>query len=188
VKDGTVAKADATTAGEVSFTNSHCAYPELSRDDRHALRDILNMAFPIGKSSHRLWSDFPDTTAFLRRIEHPADADPPQGIVGGAIVMSYPEDQYDYLAYIAIHPAYRDQRRLFARGVRPRHGTALLHDVYDVMRSQVGPSRMQRYLMIEPASEVARKFYLRALPTHEFPLRLHDEDGVISVGYDGFAL
>ena len=173
----------------VSYANEHCAYAELSRQDRHALRDILNMAFPIGKSSHRLWSDFRDTTAFVRRIKDGAGGGPPEGILGGAIVMSYPEDQYDYLAYIAIHPEYRYQRRLFLSGSeRPHHGTELLHYVYDVMRSRVSASRLQRYLMIEPAGEAALRFYLRAMPTNEYPLKFYEDDRIISVGYDGFAL
>ena len=185
-----VARRGLASAGDsaVAYANEHCAYAELSRPDRHALRDILNMAFPIGKSSHKLWSDFPDTTAFVRRIKDPADGDPAAGIVGGAIVMSYPEDQYDYLAYIAIHPEYRHQKRLFARSVEPHHGTELLHYVYDVMRERVGPSRMQRYLMIEPAGDAALRFYLRALPSNEYPLKFYEADRVISVGYDGFAL
>ena len=172
----------------VSYTNEHCAYADLSRPDRHALRDILGMAFPIGKYSHRLWSDFRETTAFVRRIAEPTDGDPAEGIVGGAIVMSYPEDQYDYLAYIAIHPGYRYQRRLFRRSVAPHHGTELLHYVYDVMRDRVSASRLQRYLMIEPAGNEALRFYLRAMPTNEYPLKFFEEDRVISVGYDGFAL
>lgn len=147
------------------------------------------MAFPIGKSSHRLWSDFRETTAFVRRIKDPTDGDPAEGILGGAIVMSYPEDQYDYLAYIAIHPQYRYQRRLFLRGGEPRHhGTELLHYVYDVMRSRVSATRLQRYLMIEPAGDAALRFYLRALPTNEYPLKFFEEDRIISVGYDGFSL
>lgn len=146
------------------------------------------MAFPIGKSSHSLWSDFPDTTAFLRRIKEPGAGDPAEGIVGGAIVMSYLADQYDYLAYIAIHPEYRSKMKLFGRAGEPHHGTHLLHYVYDVMRDQVSPARMQRYLMIEPAGDPALKFYLRAMPANEYPLKFYEEDRVISVGYDGFAL
>jgi len=172
----------------VSYTNEHCAYGDLSRPDRHALRDILGMAFPIGKYSHTLWSDFRETTAFVRRIDNATAADPAEGILGGAIVMSYPEDQYDYLAYIAIHPEYRYQRRLFRRAVAPRHGTELLHYVYDVMRDRVSASRLQRYLMIEPAGNEALRFYLSAMPTNEYPLKFYEEDRVISVGYDGFAL
>jgi hypothetical protein len=171
-----------------AYSNEHRAYAALSRPDRHALRDILNMAFPIGKSSHRLWSDFPDTTAFVRRINAPAEGDPAEGILGGAIVMSYPEDQYDYLAYIAVHPDYRFRRRLFHRGDEPHHGSELLRFVYDVMRSRVSPSRLQRYLMIEPAGDAALKFYLRALPSNEYPLKFYAEDRVISVGYDGLSL
>lgn len=173
----------------VSYANEHCAYAELSRQDRHALRDILNMAFPIGKSSHRLWSDFRDTTAFVRRIKDAAGGGPAEGILGGAIVMSYPEDQYDYLAYIAIHPEYRYRRRLFLSGSEPpHHGTELLHYIYDVMRSRVSASRLQRYLMIEPAGEAALRFYLRAMPSNEYPLKFYEDDRIISVGYDGFAL
>lgn len=169
--------------------NEHCSYAELPRPDRHALRDVLSMAFPIGKSSHRLWSDFRDTTAFVRRIKDTTDGDPAEGILGGAIVMSYPEDQYDYLAYLAIHPEHRYQRRLFPRGGAPlHHGTELLRYVYDVMRSRVSTSRLQRYLMIEPAGEAALRFYFRALPSHEYPLRFFEDDRVISVGYDGFTL
>lgn len=182
---------DSATAGRrgVSSANEHCSYAELPRNDRHALRDILNTAFPIGKSSHQLWSDFPDTTAFLRRIKHATDGDPAAGILGGAIVMSYPEDQYDHLAYIAIHPEYRYQRRLFPRGGEPlHHGTQLLHYVYDVMRSRVGGSRLQRYLMIEPAGEAALRFYRRALPPSEYPLKYFEDERIISVGYDGFSL
>lgn len=147
------------------------------------------MAFPVGKSSHELWSDFPDTTAFVRRIESPADGGPAEGILGGAIVMSYPEDQYDYLAYIAIHPDYRHKRRLFpGSGSPPHHGTELLHYVYDVMRGRVSATRMQRYLMIEPAGDRALSFYLRALPTNEYPLKYFEADRIVSVGYDGLAL
>ena len=174
---------------EVSYANEHCAYAELSREDRQALRDILSMAFPIGKSSHRLWSDFRDTTAFVRRIVKAADGDPAEGILGGAIVMSYPEDQYDYLAYIAIHPEYRYHRRLFLKGGEPlHHGTELLHHVYEVMRSRVSASRLQRYLMIEPAGDAALRFYLRAMPSNEYPLKFFEDDRIISVGYDGFSL
>ena len=146
------------------------------------------MAFPIGKSSHRLWSDFSDTTAFVRRTTGATDGDPAAGIVGGAIVMSYPEDQYDYLAYIAIHPDYRYQKRLFGRGGEPHHGTRLMRYVYDVMRSRVSASRLQRYLMIEPAGNEALRFYLRAMPAHEYPMKFDEAERVISVGYDGFAL
>ncbi len=175
-------------AGEMAFRNEHRAYSELARPDRRALRDVLKAAFPIGKSSHALWSEFSDTTAFVRRIVGATEDVPPEGIVGAAIVMSYPEDQYDYLAYFAIHPQFRFRRRLFARGGEPHHGTELLHYVYDVMRDRVGPSRLQRYLMIEPAGEDALRFYLRALPANEYPLRFSTEDRVLAVGYDGFAL
>ena len=171
------------------YTNEHRAYADLSRQDRHALRDVLTTAFPIGKSSHRLWSDFRETTAFVRRMKGAADGDPFGGIVGGAIVMSYPADQYDYLAYLAIHPAHRYRRRLFRRGgEQPHHGTQLLHYVYDVMRSRVSVARLQRYLMIEPAGDAALRFYLRAMPTNEYPLRFYAPDRVISVSYDGLAL
>ncbi|CAL8968848.1 hypothetical protein PROP_00392 [Propionicimonas sp. T2.31MG-18] len=172
----------------MAYVNEHHAYGELRKPDRRALRDILKTAFPIGGSSHTLWSDFVDTTAFLRRS---TDADAlglPEGIIGGAIVMSHPEDQYDYLAYIAIHPDHRYRRRLFGRADEPHHGTELLHDVYDVMRSRVGPSRLQRYLMIEPAGNDALRFYLRALPSSEYPVRFDEIDRVIAVSYDGLAL
>ena len=171
---------------DAGFTNSHSRYSELGRAERHALRDVLSLAFPIGKSSHKLWSDFRDTTAFLRRTTNPGA--PAGGIIGGAIVMSYPEDQYDYLAYIAIHPDHRNQRRFFRRAGEPHHGTELLHYVYDVMRDRVSSARPQRYLMIEPAGDDALRFYLRALPSNHYPVRLYEEDRVISVGYDGFSL
>jgi hypothetical protein len=174
--------------GSKPYANEHCVYSALSKPDRRALRDVLSMAFPIGKSSHRLWSDFPDTTAFVRRIREVEEGDPPEGILGGAIVMSYPEDQYDYLAYIAIHPEYRHRRRLFARSGEPHHGTELLRYVYDVMRRRVSPSRLQRYLMIEPAGDAALRFYVRALPSNEYPVKFYEPDRVISVGYDGLAL
>ena len=177
-----------TGRGGGGYTNEHCRYAELPKPDRHALRDILRMAFPIGKSSHQLWTDFRETTAFVRRITHPTEDDPAEGIVGGAIVMSYPEDQYDYLAYIAIHPEYRYHKRLFHRGIEPHHGTELLHYVYDVMRGRVDASRLQRYLMIEPAGNDALRFYFRALPSNEYPLKFYEPDRVISVGYDGLAL
>ena len=170
------------------YVNEHCAYADLAKPDRRALRDILKTAFPIGGSSHVLWSEFRDTTAFVRRIENADDGGPPAGILGGAIVMSHPEDQYDYLAYIAIHPAYRHRRRLFTRSDEPHHGTELLHYVYDVMRSRVSPSWLQRYLMIEPAGDDALAFYRRALPANQYPRKFHEADRVISVGYDGFAL
>lgn len=172
----------------VSFADEHRPYADLTRADRRALRDVLKTAFPIGGSSHALWSEFPDTTAFLRRATDASDGHPAEGVIGGAIVMGYPEDQYDYLAYLAIHPEHRYRRRLFPRTAEPHHGTALLRTVYDVMRDRVGPSRPQRYLMIEPAGEDALRFYLRALPSNEFPVRFHKEDRVLSVGYDGFAL
>lgn len=173
---------------DASYVNEHCAYVELPKNDRRALRDVLNMAFPIGKSSHKLWGDFPDTTAFVRRMQDVIDGDSPEGIVGGAIVMSYPEDQYDYLAYIAILPEYRRERRLIRRSGQQHHGAEMLHYVYDVMRSRVSVSRMQRYLMIEPAGDTALKFYLSALPSNEYPLKYFEDDRIISVGYDDFAL
>ena len=103
--------------------------------------------------------------------------------------MSYPEDQYDYLAYIAIHPDHRNQRRLLQRSGEPlHHGTELLRYVYDVMRSRVSATRLQRYLMIEPAGDAALRFYLRAMPANEYPLKFFEDDRIISVGYDGFTL
>lgn len=181
-------KISGVTGAEVSFTNSHCAYADLPKADRRALRDIIKAAFPIGGSAHQLWSEFPDTTAFRRRLS-PADADAPaEGVIGAAIVMSHAEDQYDYLAYLAVHPDFRHRRRLFGRGGGPHHGTQLLHYIYDVMRDRVGPSRLQRYLMIEPAGEQALRFYLRALPVSDYPVRFHAEDRVFAVGYDGFSL
>ena len=56
------------------------------------------------------------------------------------------------------------------------------------MRDRVSASRLQRYLMIEPAGNEALRFYLSAMPTNEYPLKFYEEDRVISVGYDGFAL
>lgn len=173
---------------ETHFVNQHYPYSSLSRRDRHALRDVLKLAFPIGSSSHELWSTFAETTAFVRRAVGEEAAELPEGIIGGAIVMSYPEDQYDYLAYIAIHPDYRHRRRLFSWGPEPHHGTDLLHYVYDVMRSRVSPTRMQRWLMIEPAGLDAAHFYLRALPSNEYPLTFNEEAWTMSVAYDGFSL
>lgn len=170
------------------LVNEHCAYADLAKPDRRALRDILKTAFPIGRSSHALWSDFVDTTAFVRRITDAGYTGLAGGILGGAIVMSYPLDQYDYLAYIAIHPNYRYRRRFFARGDEPHHGTELLRYVYEVMRGRVSSTRLQRYLMIEPAGDDALRFYRRALPSNVYPLKLHEADRVISVGYDGLTL
>lgn len=181
-------EAPEAAAATPQYRNEHCDYRELSKRDRHALRDLLKMAFPIGKSSHELWSEFAETTAFVRRIVEPTESDPAEGIIGAAIVMSYPEDQYDYLAYLAIHPDYRRRWRLFARTPQPHHGTELLRDIYEVMRDKVSPTRMQRTLMIEPAGEPALRFYLHALPANEYPLQFSAEDWVISVAYDGFAL
>ncbi|PFG17327.1 hypothetical protein ATK74_1894 [Propionicimonas paludicola] len=174
--------------GQPQFRNEHCAYSELSRRDRHAIRDILKTSFPIGKSSHELWSEFRDTTAFIRRAEPADSVDLAEGVIGGAIVMSYPEDQYDYLAYIAIHPAFRHRRRFFPRANDPHHGSELLHYVYDVMHSRVSPERMQRCLMIEPAGDDALRFYLKALPTNEYPVRFDPEERVFAVAYDGLTL
>jgi hypothetical protein len=42
--------------------------------------------------------------------------------------------------------------------------------------------------MIEPAGEDALRFYLRALPANVYPVKFHEPDRVISVGYDGLAL
>lgn len=181
-------KAQPAKSGETQFVNQHYAYAELSRRDRHALRDVLKLAFPIGKSSHELWSTFAETTAFVRRATGGEETDLPGGVIGGAIVMSYPEDQYDYLAYIAIHPDYRHRRRLFSWGPEPHHGTELLHYVYDVMRSRVSPSRMQRWLMIEPAGLDAAHFYLKAMPSNEYPLTFNEEAWTMSVAYDGLSL
>ena len=176
-------------ASQTHFVNEHFAYADLTKPDRHALRDVLKTAFSIGRSSHELWSGFADTTAFLRRIEGGVtDVDVPQGVVGGAIVMGYPEEQYDYLAYIAVHPSHRYRRRLFSRAEQPHHGTELLHTIYDVMRSRVAPSRPQRYLMIEPAGDGPLRFYLRALPANQYPVKFYEPDRILSVGYDGLAL
>ncbi|MFT4111082.1 hypothetical protein [Propionicimonas sp.] len=167
----------------------HCAYADLSKPDRHALRDTLATAFPVGKSAHQLWSDFPDTTAFLRRARDQPEERAPQGVIGGAIVMGYPEGQYDYLAYLAIRPEFRRRGGLLHRSaVRPHHGTALLHDLYDVMRRRITPALSQQHLMIEPASEAALRFYLSALPVNEYPLKYYEPDRMILVAYDGLAL
>ncbi len=183
------AKAKRDAAAGQSFVNEHCAYRDLSKPDRRALRATLATAFPLGGGTHKLWSDFPDTTAFLRRRTGPHGDDLPEGVIGGAIVMSYPEAQYDYLAYIAIRPDYRRQRAFLRHNApRPHHGTALLHSVYDVMRGRIGATRLQQYLMIEPSSEEAMKFYLRALPVNDYPLKFFSEDRIILVGYDGFTL
>lgn len=170
-----------------AFVNEHCPYSELGKEDRHALRDVLRTAFSIGKSSHALWTDFLDTTAFTRR-DVGGTTDLPRGIVAGAIVMSYPAEQYDYLAYIAVHPDYRYRRRLFGRSTGPHHGTELLRYVYETMRDRVTPDWMQTSLMIEPFSDEAFSFYLRALPSNEYLLRISEEDRIISVSYDGLVL
>lgn len=190
LKDGPVNSKDSAPSehGEGAYVNEHRPYAELAKPDRRALRDVLKAAFPIGKSSHELWSQFRDTRAFVRRLRNPGEGDPPQGILGGAIVMSYPEDQYDYLAYIAILPEYRSQKRLFSRTRAPHHGTRLLHSVYEVMRRQVSAARPQRYLMIEPAGDAAWRFYRRALPPNVYPVRFYEDERIISVGYDGLAL
>lgn len=175
------------SAGE-SYVNQHAAYRDLAKPDRRALRHLLQTAFPIGKSAHRLWSDFPDTTAFLRRQVEPSEAGPPEGIVGGAIVVSYPVEQYDYLAYLAVLPTHRRRGGPLRRAGRPHHGTHLMHYIYDVMRNRITASRPQRYLMIEPAGDAALKFYLKALPTNEYPLTFHEDDRIITLPYDGLAL
>lgn len=179
---------DSVTASQVSYVNEHCAYGELPRPDRRALTELLSTAFPIGKSAHKLWRDFRDTTAFVRRMADAPEGGPAQGILGGAIVMSYPQEQFDYLAYIAVLPEYRRQGGFLRRGPRPHHGTQLLHSIYDVMRSRVSASRLQQYLMIEPTGQAALKFYLNALPANEYPLKFYEEDRVITVAYDGFML
>lgn len=171
-----------------AFVNEHCGYTDLSRADRHAVRDIVRTSFPIGKSSHELWSEFSDTTVFLRRLVDPSPDDPAEGIIGAGIVMSYPADQYDYLAYLVIHPDFRYRRRLFSRGVGMHHGTILVRYVYDVMRSRVSPERLQGSLIIEPAGTPARWFYLKAFPLNVYPLKTVDEDNIITVGYDGLVL
>ena len=174
--------------GPARFINEHYPYGELSRRDRHALRDVLKMAFPIGKSSHELWSTFAETTAFVRRAVGDQDTELAEGVIGVAIVMSYPEDQYDYLAYLAIHPDYRHRRRLFSWGPEPHHGTELVRYVYDVMHARVSPTRMQRWLMIEPAGLDAAHFYLRAMPSNDYPLTFNQDAWTMSVAYDGFSL
>lgn len=171
-----------------AFVNEHCGYTDLTRADRHAVRDIVRTSFPIGSSSHELWSQFSDTTVFIRRLIDASPDDPPQGIIGAGIVMSYPADQYDYLAYLVIHPDFRYRRRLFSRGVGMHHGTILVRYVYDVMRSRVSPARLQGSLIIEPAGTPARWFYLRAFPLNVYPLKTVDADNIISVGYDGLVL
>lgn len=184
VKAGSAAgESDADTA-----VNEHCGYTELSRADRHAVRDIVRTSFPIGKSSHELWSQFLDTTVFIRRLLDPSPDDPAQGIIGAGIVMSYPADQYDYLAYLVIHPDFRYRRRLFSRGVGQHHGTILVRYVYDVMRARVSPERPQGSLLIEPADTPAHWFYLKAFPLNVYPLKTVDADNIISVGYDGLVL
>lgn len=60
--------------------------------------------------------------------------------------------------------------------------------MYNVMRNRVSASRLQRYLMIEPAGDAALRFYLRAMPSNEYPLKFYEDDRIISVAYDGFAL
>lgn len=37
-------------------------------------------------------------------------------------------------------------------------------------------------------SDAALRFYLRALPANDYPVKIHEPDGVISVGYDGLVL
>ncbi|MFZ0530722.1 MAG: hypothetical protein WAL91_09315, partial [Propionicimonas sp.] len=76
----------------------------------------------------------------------------------------------------------------FSRSVEPHHGTELLHYVYDVMRNRVSGSWLQRHLIIEPAGDLALRFYLRALPANEYPLKFFEADRVLSVSYDGFTL
>lgn len=179
---------DSVETGEVSYTNEHYPYTNLNSPERHALRGVLGTAFHIGSSAHRLWSDFHDTTAFVRRADDsdPANAD---NLVGGAIVMSHEELQLDYLAYIVVKPEYRYHKRWFESGDhQPHHGTELLHYVYDVMRERVSEARLQKYLMIEPAGNEALKFYQRAFPTNEYPFKFDEESRIISVAYDGYAL
>ncbi len=170
------------------FVNEHRDYADLDAEDRLALRDVLRTAFAIGESADELWSDFVDTTVFLRRVREVGESAPPRGVIGGAIVMGQPLDQFDYLAYIAIHPAYRHRRRLFSRDEGPRHGTRLLHYVYDVMRTRVDSTRMQRHLLIEPMGDAALDFYLQALPPSDFPVKVYEADNIISVAYDGLDL
>ena len=69
-----------------------------------------------------------------------------------------------------------------------QRGTELLRYIYDVMRARVSPTRLQRYLMIEPTGDGPLRFYLRALPIGEYPVKYYEEERVISVGYDGLLL
>lgn len=153
------------------------------------LRETIATSFHIGNAAHKLWRDFHDTTAFMRRIDDGTHELRPENMIGGAVVMSHAELQLDYLAYLVVRPEYRYRHQWPWRAdTQPHHGTELLHYIYDVMRNRVSASRMQKYLMIEPAGEDARNFYFRALPTNEFPVRYDEESHVISVGYDGLTL
>ena len=178
---------DSLETGEVSYTNEHYPYTNLNSPERHALRGVLGTAFHIGSSAHRLWSDFHDTTAFVRRVDDGEPANP-DNLIGGAIVMSHQELQLDYLAYIVVRPEYRYHRRFFGRDDQPHHGTELLHYVYGIMRDKVSEARLQKYLMIEPAGNDALRFYQRAFPTNEYPLKFDEDSRIISVAYDGFTL
>ena len=60
--------------------------------------------------------------------------------------------------------------------------------VYDVMHARVSPTRMQRWLMIEPAGLDAAHFYLRAMPSNDYPLTFNQDAWTMSVAYDGFSL
>lgn len=173
----------------VSFVNEHYSYADLSKADRQVLKDTIATAFHIGGTAHKLWRDFHDTTAFVRRIDDGSGELRPDNVIGSAVVTSHEELQLDYLAYIVVRPEYRHRHQWPWRSdLRPHHGTELLHYVYDVMRNRVSTTHLQKYLMIEPAGEDARDFYFRALPTNEFPVRYDEENHIFSVGYDGLTL
>lgn len=173
----------------VSFVNEHYDYADVSKADRHILRDTITTAFHVGSTAHKMWRDFHDTTAFVRRIDDGSGELRPDNVIGSAIVTSHEELQLDYLTYIVIRPEYRYRHQwLRLTDTQPHHGTELLHYIYDVMRNRVTPTRMQKYLMIEPAGTDARDFYFRALPANDYPLRYDEENHVFSVGYDGLSL
>lgn len=174
----------------MSFRNEHFHYRDMPKLDRRVVLGVLAVTFPGANASHKMWEDFYETMAFVRRTDDGGDLGL-ENIVGVAIVTTHPDAQIHSMRYAAVIPDKRNQKSLILRrdGDRPHHGTELVRYVHRVMGRMVMNEQHPYHLTIDPYSDRALRFYRRAFPVNEngCDFRYDDETNIISIGYGSLA-
>ncbi len=169
----------------MSFRNEHFRYGDMPKPDRRVVLGVLASTFPGADASDKMWRDFYETIAFVRRVDDGAELDL-ETIVGAVIVTTHPEHQIHSMRYAAVVPDKRNEKSRILRrdDHKPHHGIKLVRYVHSIMESMATDEIHPYHLTIDPYSDRALRFYRRAYPPEKYSVEYDEETNIISVGYN----